>query len=332
MSTLKDIALAAGVSLATASRVLNGGKGISQKTCEHVLKIAKELNYIPNLSAKILAGKNSKMIGMIVPEIDSNYFARMIYEVEHQLQKHGYFLLIDNTQYKKEKEIQALNTFCTYNVDGIFLTCTINNDILDDFSSILTAQNIPLILLEARLHKADYSYIMVDDEAGMVEAIRYLRNKGYRKIGFIGDYILDTLRNEMFISALKKNGMNPDENPIYSHPSCRFERSGYETMKNILKDPERPSAFLAGYDDIAIGALRALDEAGLSVPEDIVIIGNDNIRESSYLHKSLSTLSPPVDKMAKLGAEIMLRAVSGEDEGVIHHISLKPDLIIRETS
>ncbi len=332
MSTLKDIARTAGVSLATASRVLNGGKGISQKTCDHVLQIAKDLNYIPNLSAKILAGKNSKMIGMIVPEIDSNYFAKIIFEVEHQLQKHGYFLLIANTQYQKEKEIQALNTFCTYNVEGIFLTCTINNDILDEFSPILKAQNIPMILLVARLHTNDYSYIMVDDEAGMSEAISYLKEKGYDRIGFIGDYILDTLRNHQFIAALEKNGMDPSDNPIYSHPSMRFEQSGYETMKRILKDPNRPRAFLAGYDDIAIGALRALDEAGLSVPEDIAIIGNDNVRESSYLHKALTTLSPPVVKMARLGSEIMLRAVKGEEEGVIHHISLRPDLIIRETA
>lgn len=332
MSTLKDIAKAAGVSLATASRVLNGGKGISQKTCDQVLQIAKELNYIPNLSAKILAGKNSKMIGMIVPEIDSNYFAKIIFEVEQQLQKHGYFLLIANTQYKKEKEIQALNTFCTYNVEGIFLTCTINNDILDEFSPILKAQDIPMILLVARLHTADYSYIMVDDEAGMTDAIHYLKTKGHNRVGFIGDYILDTLRNSLFISALKKNGLEPADNPIYSHPTRRFEQSGYETMKEILKDPNRPSAFLAGYDDIAIGAMRALDEAGVRVPEDIVIIGNDNVRESPYLHKALTTLSPPVVKMARLGSEIMLRAVKGEEDGVIHHISLRPDLVIRETA
>ena len=101
MTTLKDVAEAAGVSLATASRVMNGGKGISQKTCAHVQQIAKELNYFPNIAGKILAGKSSHMIGMIVPEIDSNYFARIIFEVEQELQKHGYFLITANTQYRK---------------------------------------------------------------------------------------------------------------------------------------------------------------------------------------------------------------------------------------
>lgn len=332
MTTLKDVAEAAGVSLATASRVMNGGKGISQKTCAHVQQIAKELNYFPNIAGKILAGKSSHMIGMIVPEIDSNYFARIIFEVEQELQKHGYFLITANTQYRKEKEILALNTFCNYNVDGIFLACTINNDILQDFSSRLDDQNIPLILLEARLHNDTYSYIMVDDEIGMVDAIRYFLDSGRKKIGFISDHVLDVLRKDQYISALKKNGLSPEDHPVYSHPTSRFELAGYETMKFILQQPDYPDAFLAGYDDIAIGALRAIDEAGLSVPEDIAIIGNDNIRESSYLHKSLSTLSPPINKMAKLGTEIMLRAVKGQENDVIHHISLKPNLIIRETT
>lgn len=332
MSTLKDIAQAAGVSLATASRVLNGGKGISQKTCEEVLKTAKELNYIPNLSAKILAGKNSRMIGIIVPEIDSDYFSRLIFEVERQLQKRGYFLLIANTQYKKEKEIQALNTFCTYNVDGIFLTCPVDSDILDFYSSSRTAQNRPLVLLEARLHTESYSYIRVDDTTGMTEAIQHLLSRGHKRVGFIGGYVLDGLRTQMYISALKRCGLDIRENPVYAHAKCRFEQSGYETMKQILALPDRPTAFLAAYDDIAIGAMRAVYEAGLSIPGDVAIIGNDNARESSYLHKALTTLSPPVNKMAELGTEIMLRAIQENDPSTIHHISLKPELIIRETT
>lgn len=332
MVTLKDIAQEAGVSMATVSRVLNGGKGISDQTCEKIRTIARDLNYIPNLSAKILAGKSSKMIGFIAPEIVSSYFTRMIAEVETQLQKHGYSLLIVNTQYQKEKEIQALNTFCTYNVDGIFLTCTINNDILNDFAPILKSKKIPLILLEARLHTSDYSYIMIDDEAGMTDAIRYLKENGYDRIGFIGDYILDILRSDLFLSALRTNGLNPADNPIYSNPACRFEQGGYETMKKILQDPNHPKAFLAGYDDIAIGAIRAIHEVGLRVPEDIAIIGNDNIREAAYLHKSLTTLSPPVERMASLGVDLMLQAVEDTENTIVHNISLKPDLIIRETA
>lgn len=332
MTTLKDIAQAAGVSQATVSRVLNGGKGISAATCARVMDIARELNYIPNVSAKILAGKRSRMIGMIVPEIDSNYFAPMICEVEHQLQKQGYFLLIANTQYQSEKEVQALNTFCTYHVDGIFMTCTVNTDILAQFEPVLEQNHIPVVLLEARVHTDKYSYIMVDDEGGMSEAISYLRGLGYDRVGFIGDYILDTLRTVRFRNALRRNGMDPADNPVYSNPLHRFEIGGYETMQRILADPDRPSAFLAGYDDIAIGAIRALREAGLRTPEDIRIIGNDNIRESPYLYKSLSTLSPPINQLARIGTEIMISAAAGHEKNVIRHIQLKPELIIRETA
>lgn len=332
LSTLKDVANKAGVSLSTASRALNNNKGLSKATCDHVKKVAEELNYKPNLSARILAGKSSKMIGIIVPEIDSNYFSKMIYEIEQQLQKHDYFLLIVNSQYQREKELRALETFINYNVDGIFLTCTIHEDILDHYNKTLREKNTPLVVLEARLHSDDYNYIMVDDTIGMTDAISYLLSRGHKRIGFIGDYILDTLRSSQFITALKNNGLDPNEHPIYSHPTKRFEESGYETMQAILSAPDYPDAFLAGYDDIAIGAIRAIEEHGLSVPDDISIIGNDNIRESSYLHKSLTTLSPPVDKMAALGIDLMIDCIEKNEFDVIHKITLKPELLIRETT
>ena len=331
MITLKDIAQAAEVSQATVSRVLSGGKGISEKTCEKVLAIARDLHYMPNVSAKILAGKNSGMIGMIVPEIDSNYFAPMIYEVERQVQKQGYFLLIANTQYEKEKEIQALNTFCTYNVDGIFLTCTVNPDTLDTFEPILGQKHIPMVLLEARFHSDKFNYIMVDDEAGMTEAVAYLKEQGHDRIGFIGDYILDVMRSDLFRAAIRNNGLDPLENPVFSNPDHRFELGGFEIMKHILEYPEHPRAFLAGYDDLAIGAIRAITEAGLRIPEDIRIIGNDNCREAPYLHRALSTLSPPLGKLAELGTEMMVHAINEKEDNVVRHIMLKPELIIRET-
>lgn len=332
VASLKDVAAKAGVSLSTASRALNNSKGLSKKTCEHVRKIAKELNYRPNFSARILAGKSSKMIGIIVPEIDSNYFSKMINAIEKKLQEHNYFLLIANSQYTEEKELQALDTFINYNVDGIFLACTIHEDVLAQYNKSLREHDIPLVVIEARLHSNDYNYIMIDDAVGMTNAVEYLLSSGHKRIGFISDNILDVMRKDQFRTALINNGLDPKDNPIYSHPSKRFEESGYETMQKILEDPNRPDAFLAGYDDIAIGAIRAIEEHGLSVPEDIAIIGNDNIRESPFLHKSLTTLSPPVEKMASLGVDLMIDCITNGEDDVVHRITLKPDLLIRETT
>lgn len=332
MATIKDIAQRSGVNISTASRALNGKGGVSQKTLERVRKAAEELNYTPNLSARIIHGMKSHMIGFIVPEIISNYFARIVSEAERRLQARGYSILIVNTQFSREKEIEALNTFCRYSVDGIFLACTIHQDVLDQFKPILRERETPLVLLEARLHSEDYNYIMIDDEAGMVRAISYLMEKGHRRVGFLSDPLLVSLRNDQFLSAAKRCGLGPEDCPIYTHPSKRFDPAGYEVMQTVLADPNRPVAFLAGYDNIAIGAMRAAEEAGLRIPEDFAVIGNDNIRESQYLHKSLTTLSPPLEKMAETGVDILLQCVEEKDLDTVHRVTMVPELIIREST
>lgn len=332
MVTLKDVALKAGVNPSTVSRALNHRSGVSDELIRKIELVADELGYLPNYSARIMAGKRSNIIGFIGPEIESNYFSRIVCEVERILKMEGYSMMYANTHFERQNEITALTNFINYNVDGIFLSCTINQDILDQFSPILNEKNIPLILLEARMHSKDYNYILVDDEAGMLNAIRYLLSKGHKRIGFLSDHILVTFRNNLFRSAVKKAGLDPDDNPIYIHKTKRFEAAGYEIMSEVLADPNRPTAFLAGYDDIAIGAMRAAKEAGLKIPDDFAVIGNDNIRESSYLYNSLTTLSPPLEKMAKLGVDLMMNSIMQNDINTIHHIDLKPELIIREST
>ncbi len=333
MATIKDIAQRSGVDVSTASRALNGKGGVSKKTLEKVKKAAAELNYTPNLSARIIHGMKSHMIGFIVPEIISNYFARIVAEAEQLLQANGYSMLIVNTQFDHQKETDALNTFCRYSVDGIFLACSLHQDVLDQFKPLLRERGIPLVLLEARLHSDSYNYIMIDDEAGMVDAINYLIGKGHDRVGFLSDYLLVHLRNNMFKAAVQKCGLDPEHCPIYVHPDKRFDPAGYEVMKyQVLNDPNHPIAFLAGYDNIAIGAMRAAEEAGLRIPEDFAVIGNDNIREAQYLYKSLTTLSPPLEKMAETGVKILLNCIEEKDLDTIHRVTMVPELIIREST
>lgn len=334
MATLKDVAQKAGVNISTASRALNGSPSISPKTTLLVKQIAKELNYIPNANARILAGKSSKMVGIIVPETNSDYFSKMIETLEMKLQENGYFLIIANTQFDPQKEAAVLDNFMNYNIDGIFLVCSVDIKELTKYHRMLSAREIPLVALDTRLAGADCNQIMVDDVVGLTIAIQHLLERGHKKIGYLADYVIDgQLRTDMFRQALYNNGLTPADHPIISHPTCRFEQAGYEVMKQFLALPSYPSAYLAGYDDMAIGAMRAIEEAGLRIPEDIAIIGNDNGRAGNYLHLRLTTLSPPVEKMAKVGVNMMLDFIQKEEEkDMIHHISLLPELLIRETT
>lgn len=333
MTTLKDVAREAGVNISTASRALNGSKSISVKTASLIKQVAKELNYTPNTNAQILAGKSSHMIGIIVPEINSDYFGKMINTLEAQLQEHEYHLIIANTQYQPYKEAKAIENFVNYNIDGVFLACNVNVSELSNYQQILNANNIPLIALDVRQQGAECNQIMVDDVAGLTMAIRHLIEKGHHHIGFLGDHILDaTMRSSMFKQALIRNGLDPDKNPIYSHPSARFEKAGYDGMNYFLSLDSYPTAYIAGYDDVAIGAMRAIDEFNLRIPDDIAIIGNDNGRASDYLHKRLTTLSPPVERMAEIGVDFMINCIKEQEKDIIHHISLKPEFLIRETT
>lgn len=333
MSTLKDVAQKAGVNISTASRALNGSPHISEKTVNMVKQVARELNYIPNANARILAGKSSHMIGIIVPETNSDYFAKMIEALEMKLRENGYFLIIAITQFDPAKEAEALENFLNYNIDGVFLACSVDVKGLTKYHRKLTIQGIPLIALDTRQAGADCNQIMVDDAVGLTMAIHHLIERGHKTIGFLADYIIDEQRRtDMFRQALMNNGLEPDGYPIISHPSCRFEQAGYEVMKQFLSMTACPSAFIAGYDDMAIGAIRAVEEEGLQIPEDIAIIGNDNGKAGGFLHKKLTTLSPPVEKMARVGVEMMLDSINKKEQDMIHHISLIPELLVRETT
>ncbi|HBE77032.1 MAG TPA: hypothetical protein DDW65_04520, partial [Firmicutes bacterium] len=112
----------------------------------------------------------------------------------------------------------------------------------------------------------------------------------------------------------------------------RFEQGGYNCMKKILSLTDRPTALLTGYDNIAVGAMRAIYEEHLKIPEDVAIIGNDNIRESSYLYQSLTTISPPVLEMSRMGVDLLIEKIENKENRVVHNIKLNPDLIIRETT
>lgn len=182
-------------------------------------------------------------------------------------------------------------------IDGVFLSCTVDTDRLSKYQILLNSNHIPLIALDARQPGAVCSQINVDDTSGMVESIQYLLHKGHTSIGYLGDYIIkQTLREDFFREALTRCGLHPQEHPTFTHPTMRFEPAGYEGMKYFLSLPQYPSAYLAGYDDIAIGAMRAVAKAGLRIPEDIAIIGNDNGRAWDFLPRRLTTLAPSSKK------------------------------------
>lgn len=329
--TLKDVALKAGVNVSTASRALNDSSGISKKTKLLIKNIAMDMNYIPNHTARALAGKGTKSIGVIVPEISSNYFAKVLNYIECELKDKGYSLIVGMTHHKFEDEINYLKVFSARKVDGIIVVGCMYKKLQEQLANIKSNYHIPIVLIQNYIDFPDYDYIMIDDLYGINAAIEHLVKLGHKNIGFIADEISSRMRFAMFKSALKNNGIKLNENYIKIVKEM-FELGGYNAMNELLKEKEIPTAIFASYDYIAIGAMKALDEHDLKVPQNMSIIGYDNIRESEYLIPSLSTISPPIKELAKIGIKLLIEKIENKKTTVIQHISVRPDYIIRNTT
>jgi len=330
MVKLKDIAKELGVSVSTVSRSLSNSSEIGEETRNKVKDIAARLNYIPNYSARSLAGGSSKSIGIILPEISSNYYVQIVEHTGAILKSEGYSFILGISNHNLNDEIQFLNEFRNKEVDGIIIAGEAHEDIVKDLRKMREIYKLPVVLINTFVSCPECDYIMIDDFHGISSAINYLKEAGHKNIGFIGDEISTYLRFNFFKNAIAQTGLIFNERYIKTGKE-RFELGGYLRMKDILKEKEMPTAVFASYDNFAIGAIKAIHEAGLKIPDDISIVGFDNIREAAYLTTPLTTVSTPVKEMCHISIKLLLNKIETKDQKLIQHVSLKPELVIRET-
>lgn len=330
MIILKDIAQMAGVNISTVSRALNDSNEVSDEKKQEIRNIAASLNYTPNYYAKALAGKETKTVGVIVPEISSNYYATMIGAIEMGLQDHGYSLIIGMSHHEWKLENHYLNVFWNRKVDGILIAGSMHNEITPTINRI-HSDNIPIVLIHSFIDYQNYDYVAIDDSYGIGQAIQLFKKQGHRHIGYIASELASRFRLQILKKIIHDNGLILNEKHIKIGKEAN-EYCGYKYMKELINEGDMPTAILAAYDDIAVGAMRALYEYKYRVPEDISIIGYDNIRQSAFLRCPLTTISPPVGKMAKICLDILFQKIEDKNLKTIQHISLNSELIIREST
>ncbi|MBT3272707.1 MAG: LacI family DNA-binding transcriptional regulator [Spirochaetales bacterium] len=331
MATLKDIAKELNVNISTVSRALNDSNEVGDETKKLVQETAKRLHYVPNLSARALVGKSTKLVGVIVPEIRSNHYVRVINHIETELKKHHYSFIFGKTNFKPENDIYYLNLFSQRKVDGIIIAGPVFKNIKKTFDEIQSIYHRPILVMEAYIEYPNYDYVQIDNEYGIEEAVRHLVSKGIRVFGYVGDKLSSTMRVPYFKEALASNSLSLKKEFI-KIGSERFELGGYMRMKELLGQKKLPEAVFASYDHMALGAMKAIHEAGLKIPKDISIFGYDNINESEYMYKSLTTIAPPIEEMTKIGISTLIEKIENDGEKTIRHISLKPKLIVREST
>lgn len=328
MATLKDIAGIAGVNKSTVSRALAGGSGVSEEKRKQICKIADELGYVPDEAARMLAGKNGNTIGIIIPEIDCSYYARVVGTIERKLKARGYSLIIGQTGFEYENELHYMNLFIRKKVNGIIFSVYNTKPFLKQFKSIRKIINVPIVFIENSMKLPGFDEIEIDNNYGVLTAIKHFVRSGCRRIGFISEYLSSDIRLPAFERALNSEGISIDKSLVKVGKE-RFEAGGYLRMKELIEQGSLPDAVFASYDTMALGALKAMMEYGIRVPQDVSIAGFDNARESPYFPVPLTTVSPPVDEMGEMAVKILLDKAEGKENASVRHISLKPELVVR---
>ncbi|WP_426578288.1 ribose operon transcriptional repressor RbsR [Xenorhabdus stockiae] len=332
MATMKDVARIAGVSTSTVSHVINGNRYVSERVKMKVHAAINELNYTPSVLsvlAKNLKTKQTKTIGMLVTTSDNSFYFEVVRGVERSCYERGYSLILCNTEGDSVRLTRNMETLLQKRVDGLLIMCSEHQSISKDF--LLRYPLVPIVTMDWSPFDASSDVIKDNSLIGGELATNYLINKGFRKIACIAgpqDKTPAIQRLSGYQKAMQNAGIEIlDGYEIYSN----FEFSGgFSSMKQLLQLSDPPEAVFVGNDAMAIGVYQALYQAGISIPEDISVIGYDDISIASYLTPPLTTIHQPKDELGKLAIDMLLYRMDNPDSKP-KQLVLTPELIERNS-
>ena len=335
MATIKDVAKAAGVSTATVSYVLNNTFPVSESTRQKVLEAVKRLGYRPNITARNLRANESRMIGyawhaVISPGEINPILDRFVHRLAAAAESHGYHILAFTHDDNNVIDVYS-DLIETGRVDAFVISETNADDARIRF---LLDAGFPFVAFGRANPEWDFPYVDVDGRAGMRAATEHLLALGHRKIAFIGwpeGSMAGDSRFAGYCDALRDAGIEPDARLIIrgDHSAATGKRAAETLMK--LPQNERPTAIIAVSDLIAIGAMSAIERAGLRVGQDVAVVGFDNLPLSEYLHPPLTSVHQPMGRVAQTMVDMLVAILNGEqlDE---RHVLICPELVIRASS
>ncbi|MFC3746545.1 LacI family DNA-binding transcriptional regulator [Paenibacillus sp. GCM10012306] len=304
---IKDVARLAGVSVTSVSRVLNKGDHVSEKLEKKVRQAIEELNYSPSLIAKSLKRNKTNLIGVIIPDITSNFQATILSTIEEIAGRKGYNLLVCNIVEDTDKVVKYLNIFQEMRVDGIVL---MHEKINEDIELFLEKTQIPLVVhfdLDMNLSK-----VFIDDFQAAYDATTYLIREGHRRIAMIAGDMRDLCagrkRYEGYCAACEEHGIAVDSS-IIRFGDYKLD-TGYWLMNDLLTEEGGSfSAVFAASDDMAVGAINCIQDHQLHVPGDISIIGFDGSVIADVVRPKLTTIQQPVDQIGQVTIDLLMELI-----------------------
>jgi DNA-binding LacI/PurR family transcriptional regulator len=339
--TLADIAAQAAVTSMTVSRVINGTGYVHVETRERVLKVAREMNYRRNGLARGLKRQCTETVGMVIGDIANPFAAELSRGVREVLEQHGYSLFICVSEHSAKEDIQAFDSLADHRADGIIVATRASKSSNERLAELIDC-GIPVSLIGRDFRHPHADLVMADNLKGGYEATSHLIALGHKRIGFIGVSLTEGLRLKRFqgyLEAMNEHGLPVEEQLIVGGrniseqmPGYSTEEMGYDGMVKLLQLKRRPTAVFARNDYTAMGALNAIKRAGLRIPEDIAVVGYDDIPLASHTSPTLTTVRQPTREQGSTAAEFLLRRIEGDREQARAEKTFDCELVVREST
>lgn len=325
-NTIKDVAIEAGVSVATVSRVLNDKDRVRHDTRKKVKFAIEKLNFKPDQIARSLSNSKSMSVGLIVPNITNEYWALLSQAIEERLWEFGYTLLLSTTNNILEKEIANIDHFINRKIDGLIFGKNVLTE-KKHYQDILKTK-IPIVSFEDG--SLGQIQITSDGLSGAMEAVQHLIDLGHKDISYIGTSSLCDERELGYRNALMLNRQQVKEELIFKgNPSLLL---GQEAVKKLMQSKQTFTAVFCWNDITALGVIKALQRYGKSVPDDVAVVGYDNIGMADISNPSLTTINQPVKEMGIAAVDYLLNIIKHPNDNKEHKkVAFKTSLVIRES-
>lgn len=334
--TIKDIARELGISPSTVSRALKDHPDISTETKKLVHSLAEKLNYQPNVVALSLRQKKTNTIGVIIPELVHFFFSTVISGIEDVAYQAGYSVILAQSNESYEREKMDIKALFNSRVDGMLISLSRETRNFDHIESIIS-KGVPIVFYDRMYNNPTTSKVIVDDYVGAKEAVEHLIDQGYKRIAHLEGapgLMISVDRRRGYVEALKEHHMEVREALIHECPSGSQE-DGYRVTKKLLAMSQPPDAIFTNNDPMAVGAMLAIKEKGLRIPQDIGLVGFSNWSIGSLIEPSLTTVDQPGFEMGQEAARLLIRQIEAGDkdqEPQPETKILKTKLIVRDSS
>jgi LacI family transcriptional regulator len=331
--SIRDVARKAGVSASTVSRVLNARPDVAPVTRERVLEIIEELDYHPNAQAVSLSRRHTGVVGLVVPDVISPFCTSVIESVQNALKAHGYWMLLVANQVNPQEQARLQADLVSElwrgrRIDGLLVLIPVEASLA--LLRAMAREGFPSVLIDMQYDGTGLNYIAVDNYRGGYLGTEHLLRLGYRDIAILcGPNWMPVSRDRLagYKAALQDWGV-----PVCSEwivPGLGFdEETGRHAMRILLSASRRPRAVFAASDRVAFGAMAVLDREGLRVPDDIALIGFDDIPAAAAFRPPLTTVRQPLEHMGRLAVEHLCRLLSGETRDLLQTV-MEPEMRVR---